>query len=562
MTRAGPGGHHGPESPNPAAKAPTPDGATFRDLLIFEERLKQNAARLLRRKQKYQTMLALLSGAILFLSYHVLLVPKSYPPLHYAQLTLLVVCCTILFLFFASGMYAERIVAANRFVPQANRALRPFNMYLNTRPPSNAALWKRWIPLAGQQDSVSIQPISGNSNSKLVRSSASDPSSPTGSTPTVRRVPIPPIPPSKNPRGEIIFSSRVSPGFREGYERYRNAFEKRRAEKLEAAAHEASWRIARWWRRTTARIRERRRTSRGGSGLDYEKAEMAGAATPKSGTTAMDTPTIVLGRFGPGSGSSDAGVAASGDPRRGLNRHRSDSSTSIASTASAASTSSNRSGGSSAGSGQGRRKKAKGRTRASQLSQSEGGSGGGDGSDISSSRRSSASSLSSTGGVEDGSQGETSSAQRHGEHESTKASTGNGKKKSTTAASTAESSIPETSTSSTLMMPPPAADPSSVAAQADLRSEAESTLREPLPSEPGDLEGNESGSPKQTTIMTIPGEETADGEADGDGDGSASDGSAGGEWIEVVRRGGGNASGGGAAPGPGPGPGPVQPSSS
>ena len=39
------------------------------------------------------------------------------------------------------------------------------------------------------------------------------------------------IPPSSNPRGELIFSSRVDKGFKEGYERYRAAFERRREEK-------------------------------------------------------------------------------------------------------------------------------------------------------------------------------------------------------------------------------------------------------------------------------------------------------------------------------------------
>lgn len=43
------------------------------------------------------------------------------------------------------------------------------------------------------------------------------------------------IPPSTNPRGELIFSSRVDKGFREGYERYRAAFERRREEKAREA---------------------------------------------------------------------------------------------------------------------------------------------------------------------------------------------------------------------------------------------------------------------------------------------------------------------------------------
>ncbi|KAG6892617.1 hypothetical protein C0992_013210, partial [Termitomyces sp. T32_za158] len=43
-------------------------------------------------------------------------------------------------------------------------------------------------------------------------------------------IPIPAIPPATNPRGELIFSSRVDRAFREGYERHRAAFERRREE--------------------------------------------------------------------------------------------------------------------------------------------------------------------------------------------------------------------------------------------------------------------------------------------------------------------------------------------
>lgn len=60
-------------------------------------------------------------------------------------------------------------------------------------------------------------------------------------------VPIPPIPPTSNPRGELIFSSRVDRGFREAYERYRAAFERKRNQR--EAAYEAAQ--ARWgwhWR--------------------------------------------------------------------------------------------------------------------------------------------------------------------------------------------------------------------------------------------------------------------------------------------------------------------------
>ncbi|KAJ9116506.1 hypothetical protein QFC24_006739 [Naganishia onofrii] len=50
---------------------------------------------------------------------------------------------------------------------------------------------------------------------------------------------IPPIPPTTNPRGELIFSSRVDKTFKEGYERYRAAFERRRAEKMRERRGEA-----------------------------------------------------------------------------------------------------------------------------------------------------------------------------------------------------------------------------------------------------------------------------------------------------------------------------------
>ncbi|TKY89076.1 hypothetical protein EX895_001607 [Sporisorium graminicola] len=176
---------------------PAADAATFRDLLIFEERLKQNAARLQSRKRKYEMLLFGFVSFILCLSHLVVLSPRSSVFLQYSLAAVLMISLTTLFLFFASGMHAERIRSANKFVPQANRSLRNFNMYLNTRTTRTATL-------------------SGASS----------------------------IPPAQNSRGELIFSSKVSPDFREGYERYRAAFERRRAEKI-AAKRAQSWK--RWF---------------------------------------------------------------------------------------------------------------------------------------------------------------------------------------------------------------------------------------------------------------------------------------------------------------------------
>lgn len=107
-----------------------------------------------------------------------------------------------------------------RYVPHANRALRSFNMYLNVRKPP---LRSKWNPLSFFFPRPNDSPTTSNSRSP------SPPGTKSRSASTTRT--IPPIPPSKNPRGELIFSSRVDKAFRESYERYRSAFERRRDEK-------------------------------------------------------------------------------------------------------------------------------------------------------------------------------------------------------------------------------------------------------------------------------------------------------------------------------------------
>jgi hypothetical protein len=131
------------------------DATTYRDLLLFEERLKTNAASLQRRKSRYQgtqcsytqseyvssshiciVFLAQLLIAIAFLLSEVMLqtsflsipykivlqraLPEIYTDdvevdLHpYFASGLLFVSVTTLVLFFASGMYSEKIAYANQ----------------------------------------------------------------------------------------------------------------------------------------------------------------------------------------------------------------------------------------------------------------------------------------------------------------------------------------------------------------------------------------------------------------------------------------------------------------
>ncbi|TEB26982.1 hypothetical protein FA13DRAFT_987510 [Coprinellus micaceus] len=158
------------------------DNAAFRDVLMFEERLKTTAASLQRRKARYQFFLIQLLLAIALLAWEVLLPPQAsvlvipYRILLYQLRSLrantsghmyydksandvhihpfitsgmLFVGVTTLFLFFASGMYSEKIAYANKYVPHANRALRSFNMVLNVRrPPLRSKFaWAGWNPL-------------------------------------------------------------------------------------------------------------------------------------------------------------------------------------------------------------------------------------------------------------------------------------------------------------------------------------------------------------------------------------------------------------------------------
>jgi len=215
-----------------------------RDLLLFEERLKTNVARLRRKKRKYQILLAHLIFSIVVLASDALFstslvtwpvnwalqkLPADHHP-HiivspYVAQSVFLVALTTLVLFYASGLYAEKISYANRYVPHANRALRSFNMYFNVRTPTPAVPWplNRFLTSL-ETPPTPIAPRSGRRGGR-------------GSTT------IAPIPPSTNPRGELIFSSRVDRQFREAYERHRAAFERKRDEKVlaEAAATARLW---------------------------------------------------------------------------------------------------------------------------------------------------------------------------------------------------------------------------------------------------------------------------------------------------------------------------------
>ena len=108
------------------------------------------------------------------------------------------------------------------------------NMHLNMRTAS--APYMRFIPFP-----FSLL-FSSTTTSAPVR-----PSTRISAT-TGAPIPLPSIPPTKNPRGELIFSSRVERAFRDGYERYRALFERRRAERYHQLRASQTGLKGLWWR--------------------------------------------------------------------------------------------------------------------------------------------------------------------------------------------------------------------------------------------------------------------------------------------------------------------------
>ena len=106
-------------------------------------------------------------------------------------------------------------------------------MYLNVRTPPISAPWPLHHLLRSPTEQATQPSQPGqHPNSDFVRGDR-------------RTTTIAPIPPSTNPRGELIFTSRVDKQFRESYERYRAAFERKRDERVLADAAAAA--SARFW---------------------------------------------------------------------------------------------------------------------------------------------------------------------------------------------------------------------------------------------------------------------------------------------------------------------------
>ncbi|CAO3670784.1 unnamed protein product [Umbelopsis vinacea] len=126
------------------------DNATYRDLVIFEERLRGNMRRLQRRKKKYEAILVLFVVLIAYFAYAVFIHPSSISLLVIFNKLCLFGIVLLVFLFFWTGMYREKVVYAAKFVPHCNKALRSFNLHFNRDDNGQLSFYKK-IPKQFQE---------------------------------------------------------------------------------------------------------------------------------------------------------------------------------------------------------------------------------------------------------------------------------------------------------------------------------------------------------------------------------------------------------------------------
>lgn len=104
-------------------------GKIFRNLLILEESLRQQAIQQRTLRRKYLTFLAALSSLIASISHHLYFASTSGALRVFLQLILLMLVVTLL-LYHLSGEYQKTIVLPKRFLLSTNKGLRQLNVRL------------------------------------------------------------------------------------------------------------------------------------------------------------------------------------------------------------------------------------------------------------------------------------------------------------------------------------------------------------------------------------------------------------------------------------------------
>ncbi|KAI8088732.1 Spo7-like protein-domain-containing protein [Halteromyces radiatus] len=122
------------------------DQVIYRDLVIFEERLRGNMIRLQRRKRKFEALLCCLLLLLAYFFYAVFVDPSKAFTNHLLNTMALLIAAGSLVFFYRSGMYSEKIIYAAEFVPHCNRALQSFNLQFNKKGESGELSFYPMIP--------------------------------------------------------------------------------------------------------------------------------------------------------------------------------------------------------------------------------------------------------------------------------------------------------------------------------------------------------------------------------------------------------------------------------
>jgi hypothetical protein len=130
------------------------DQVAFRDLLLFEDRLRHTLDKRQREQRLWEGLLFGFVGTMIYSSYHI-----TWGDMHnrkqsatadfvawswWRHLSLLLFSIVSLTWIFTTSIWRDKIVQPRKFVPQINRVLRSFNMQFN-RPdhPSELAFLRR-----------------------------------------------------------------------------------------------------------------------------------------------------------------------------------------------------------------------------------------------------------------------------------------------------------------------------------------------------------------------------------------------------------------------------------
>ncbi|KAI8851295.1 hypothetical protein BC829DRAFT_387098 [Chytridium lagenaria] len=123
---------------------------TFRDVMIFEERLRQNMIRLNRMRRRWELILASLVAMFAYFAYLTVYLPKREDPTNPYHLFGFILSSSILFIFFASGLYKAKLSTPAKFTSQCNRALKPYNVLFNRESKGDISFLRK-VPQSFQE---------------------------------------------------------------------------------------------------------------------------------------------------------------------------------------------------------------------------------------------------------------------------------------------------------------------------------------------------------------------------------------------------------------------------